>query len=218
MAARTTPARKGLGPAERRQTLVDAGWDLLAAGGPRAVTIDAVVERLGITRPIFYRHFRDRGELLAALYGRYADEFVATMDAVLFGSAATIGELLQTATAAYFELVDRQGIVIRPLVEAAQDDERMAAARAELRDRMQRRWTVALTERVPPGRRDRMAQDPALFDTLAALIQVLQATSMEGATIFLDQPARRPAVVQALAVLLDDIEDRFFAHASPDAG
>jgi len=53
-----------------RDALVDAAADLLAAGGPAAVTLREVGRRAGVSHNAPYKHFADKEELLAAVAGR----------------------------------------------------------------------------------------------------------------------------------------------------
>jgi AcrR family transcriptional regulator len=55
---------------DRRNRLLDVAADLVSAGDIEAVTMDAVAERAGVSRPLVYKHFANRTELLAALYQR----------------------------------------------------------------------------------------------------------------------------------------------------
>jgi AcrR family transcriptional regulator len=58
-------------PAEqRRAELLDAALNLVATRGRRAVTMDAVAERVGVTKPVVYGMFTSRTELLTALLRR----------------------------------------------------------------------------------------------------------------------------------------------------
>ena len=57
---------------ERRELLLDVTRDLLAEGGPRAVTMGTVAERAEVTRALVYKHFDNKHDLLAALYQREA--------------------------------------------------------------------------------------------------------------------------------------------------
>jgi AcrR family transcriptional regulator len=56
--------------ADRRDTLLDATAELLASGDAEAVSMEAVAERAGVSRPLVYKHFANRRELLAAVYRR----------------------------------------------------------------------------------------------------------------------------------------------------
>lgn len=64
------PAR--LARAERRDALLDVTAELVASGDAESVSMEAVAERAGVSRPLVYKHFANRSELLAALYKREA--------------------------------------------------------------------------------------------------------------------------------------------------
>jgi AcrR family transcriptional regulator len=51
----------------RKAEIVAAARDLLETGGPEAVTMRAIAERLGIQAPSLYKHFADKEALEAAL-------------------------------------------------------------------------------------------------------------------------------------------------------
>ena len=56
--------------ADRRDALLDAAAALVATGDIEAVSMEAVAERAGVSRPLVYKHFANRKELLAAVYQR----------------------------------------------------------------------------------------------------------------------------------------------------
>jgi AcrR family transcriptional regulator len=55
-------------PARSRARLLDAATTLLRAGGPNAVTIDAVTRTANVARATLYRHFSSVNELMAAAF------------------------------------------------------------------------------------------------------------------------------------------------------
>ena len=59
-----------LAAADRRDALIDAAAELVAANDVEAVSMEAVAERAGVSRPLVYKHFGNRSELLAAVYRR----------------------------------------------------------------------------------------------------------------------------------------------------
>ena len=66
-AGRRDPGERGrLGREERREALLDAASALAVGGEPEAITMDAVAERAGVSRPLVYRHFPNREDLIAA--------------------------------------------------------------------------------------------------------------------------------------------------------
>jgi AcrR family transcriptional regulator len=67
----TRPAvRPRVGAAERREQLIDAAADIVSAAGVDALTMEAVVAKLGVHRPIVYRHFANAEMLLDAVVER----------------------------------------------------------------------------------------------------------------------------------------------------
>jgi AcrR family transcriptional regulator len=58
--------------AERRDALLDAAVALVTSKDVAAVTMETVAERAGVSRPLVYKHFANRNELLAAVYQREA--------------------------------------------------------------------------------------------------------------------------------------------------
>src|SRR5262249_19750467 len=55
---------------ERRDALLDAAVEIVTSGDVAAVSMEAVAERAGVSRPLVYKHFANRSELLAAVYRR----------------------------------------------------------------------------------------------------------------------------------------------------
>jgi AcrR family transcriptional regulator len=58
----------------RRELLLDVTRELLAEGGPRAVTMGTVADRAEVTRALVYKHFDNKHDLLAAAYQREAKQ------------------------------------------------------------------------------------------------------------------------------------------------
>src|ERR1700684_1211244 len=56
----------------RRDALLDAAVALVSAEGVHVVSMEAVAERAGVSRPLVYKHFANRDELVAAAYRREA--------------------------------------------------------------------------------------------------------------------------------------------------
>ncbi len=57
-------------PTWSRDLLVDTAVELLSAGGPAAVTVDAVTRAAQVSRATLYRQFPSGSELLAAAFGQ----------------------------------------------------------------------------------------------------------------------------------------------------
>jgi len=75
--------RARLARADRRDALLDAALALVAEGDIESVSMEAVAERAGVSRPLVYKHFANRSELLAAVYQREAALLHAELSAAV---------------------------------------------------------------------------------------------------------------------------------------
>jgi AcrR family transcriptional regulator len=65
--------------ADRRQQLLDTTLDLVVERGFHAVTIEAVANAAGVTRPIVYKQFTDLPGLVRALVDREEDRAISQL-------------------------------------------------------------------------------------------------------------------------------------------
>ncbi|NJP42773.1 TetR/AcrR family transcriptional regulator [Actinacidiphila epipremni] len=90
-----------------RDGLVAAGLDLARAGGPDAVVLREATRAVGVVPNAAYRHFANRGELLAAVcaaaIGELADRMAAGTASVPgpYGDPAAAGARLRAVGTAY---------------------------------------------------------------------------------------------------------------------
>jgi len=90
-----TPARTS------RARVVDAARALLEEGGPEAVTMAAVAQRVGVRAPSLYKHIRDRAALLDAVAIDAAEELGRTMTVTSAGAGADPGSRIAALAVAY---------------------------------------------------------------------------------------------------------------------
>jgi AcrR family transcriptional regulator len=64
------PRRSPEEVARMRERMLDVALELLREGGPQAISIRALAERLGVSHMVFYTYFDSRAELLRALSHR----------------------------------------------------------------------------------------------------------------------------------------------------
>jgi AcrR family transcriptional regulator len=76
-----------------RERIIDAGAELFYAQGIRAVSADKIIERAGITKVTFYRHFPTKDDLVVAYLERRA---AWERGAVLGASEAAHGDVDET--------------------------------------------------------------------------------------------------------------------------
>ena len=88
------PARAGTARgALTRERIVEAAADLFYAQGLRAVSADKIIERAGITKVTFYRHFPSKDDLIVAYLERRA---AWERGAILGASEAAHGNVDET--------------------------------------------------------------------------------------------------------------------------
>ncbi|NKY36706.1 TetR/AcrR family transcriptional regulator [Nocardia speluncae] len=157
--------------AERREQLVDVGFDLLGTDGPAAVTMRAVTRLANLSPRYFYESFTDRTALLTAVYDRLETELLARLGATT--EAADTHTIIRSALeicAAYFEEDPRRARVL--LREPLTDD--------TLRRHSANRLPVFLRTMLP-----------ALGDEVNALLPdseealIISATALSGALVAL---------------------------------
>ncbi|KLI04719.1 transcriptional regulator [Mycolicibacterium conceptionense] len=68
-----------LGPDRRRPQVLDTALDIAANQGLADVTMGAIAQRMGVTRPVVYACYPGRGEVLAALLDRETDEVLSSL-------------------------------------------------------------------------------------------------------------------------------------------
>ncbi|MGI5128886.1 TetR/AcrR family transcriptional regulator [Pseudonocardia sp. CA-107938] len=70
-------------PVEQRRTeLLDAALDLVVTEGHSAATMEAVAERVGVSKPVVYGVFENRAALLGALLQREQEAVMAQLAAI----------------------------------------------------------------------------------------------------------------------------------------
>ncbi|QLL10403.1 TetR/AcrR family transcriptional regulator [Mycobacterium vicinigordonae] len=99
-ALRRQRAPRGLGDRLRHEILDAATELLLETGRARAVSIRSVAERVGVTSPSIYLHFKDKDALLDAVCVRYLDQLDREMTLAGSGQPCTI-EVLRAQGLAY---------------------------------------------------------------------------------------------------------------------
>ncbi|GGL05053.1 TetR/AcrR family transcriptional regulator [Nocardia jinanensis] len=115
--------------AERREQLVDVGFELLGTGGSTAVTMRAVTRLAKLSPRYFYESFADRRELVVAVYDRLEAELrtrLSTIDPD--GDLHSIVRSALRICATYFEQDPRRA---RVLLRAPLTDDALRAHSAD---------------------------------------------------------------------------------------
>lgn len=113
----TTSRRRGSSAREARRTeLLDAADRVISTAGPDA-SMRAIAAAAGITKPILYRYFGDKGGLYSALADRYLEPLIATVRETLLATPPQ--DRLRATVDAYLRFISEQPQVYRFLVQRA---------------------------------------------------------------------------------------------------
>jgi AcrR family transcriptional regulator len=104
------------GRAARRQELLDAADRIVQRDGP-AASMATIAAEAGITKPVLYRHFGDKGGLYAALADRYTERLLDDLRAALAGGQTRRTRVERTVDA-YLAAIELQPQVYRFLVHS----------------------------------------------------------------------------------------------------
>jgi AcrR family transcriptional regulator len=111
----------GLSPPDRRTQLLAAADRVVQREGS-AASMNVIAAEAGITKPILYRHFGDKGGLYRALAERHIDTLLERLRAALL-TRGGLRARTQATVEAYLAAVEEQPQIYRFLVERAAAEE-----------------------------------------------------------------------------------------------
>jgi AcrR family transcriptional regulator len=110
-----------------RQRIVEAAVELHSTLGPSRVTVKAIAERAGVTRPTVYAHFPDDRSLFQACSG-HVRETTPPPDPAAWRSISDPGERLEAALCDLYGYYER----LEPLLDNVQRDAAVMPLVAEM--------------------------------------------------------------------------------------
>jgi AcrR family transcriptional regulator len=155
----TGPAR--VTAEQRRDLLLDMAAELLVSGSPEAVSMELVAERCGVSRPLVYKHFANRDELLGELYKREARRLDADL-ATEVAAAGTVEEMFRALIHGALRAAHERGHLFSALRAAGGSSRGL---RREQRARDDRTFRVFARRAV-----EELALDPRLGPTAVSLL------------------------------------------------
>jgi AcrR family transcriptional regulator len=105
----------------RRRELLEAADRVVLRDGPGA-SMNAIAAEAGITKPILYRHFGDKGGLFRALAERQTDELLSGIREAML-TPGTPRERTEAAIEAYLAAIEKRPAVYRFVVDRAVAEE-----------------------------------------------------------------------------------------------
>ncbi|WP_328316180.1 TetR family transcriptional regulator [Streptomyces sp. NBC_00388] len=112
-----TQARQQRSAHSRRRELLEAADRVVLRDGPRA-SMNAIAAEAGITKPILYRHFGDKGGLYRALAKRHTDALLSALRAALDAPAGR-RERVEATLDTYLAAIEARPQVYRFLMHPA---------------------------------------------------------------------------------------------------
>ena len=103
--------------AARRVELLDAADRVISVAGPQA-SMRAIAAAAGVTKPILYRHFGDKGGLYGALADRYLGPLIGAVRSALVG-VHNPDERVRATVDAYLRFISEQPQIYRFLIHRA---------------------------------------------------------------------------------------------------
>ena len=153
-----------------REAILAAARAVVAERPFAQVSVGAVMERTEMTRPAFYRHFADLPALLLALVGDVATRLQEV--GVAWATSPTYGPLnARRHLGALVDVVADDLPLIRALLEAARQDEQVAAMRRSVDDQLCEAMAAGLRLAVQRGEIDGMDEE----QVARAMVALLQA-------------------------------------------
>lgn len=115
-----------------RQRIIDAATELVRERSYAQLSVGEIMERAGIGRTIFYRHFDDLGELLVRAAREAIEELYAAQRALAESRVEHGPEAVRPAIELAVDVYRRHGPLLRAVSEAAASDGLVAAGRAPI--------------------------------------------------------------------------------------
>ncbi|WP_232666246.1 TetR/AcrR family transcriptional regulator [Pseudonocardia sp. TRM90224] len=104
----TKSPRRRVSRAEREQQILDAAVAVFTERGFQSASMDAVAERVGVTKPVLYTHFGSKDGLLLACITRSRAELLQVTVAAV-SAAKGPEDALRSGIKAFFDYLDAQG-------------------------------------------------------------------------------------------------------------
>ncbi|HWB67027.1 MAG TPA: helix-turn-helix domain-containing protein [Mycobacteriales bacterium] len=131
----TSTTRRRLSRADRAQQLLAVAEAVFAERGIRAVSMDEIAERAGVTKPLLYDHFGSKDGLVAAVVEQAGQVLADTVLAAV-AEAPDAETALACGLRAYFGFIDdRRSAWHALLADAATPGSQAGAALDRIRDR-----------------------------------------------------------------------------------
>lgn len=146
MAVRRLPRRPAELPerksgAERRAEILEATRSVIVEQGLAYVTMERVAGQAGVSKPVVYGQFGNRGALLVALLEQFWDEIDSQLasDKLASHDLETFTEALISA---YFDALEQGGPALQAILSSGSEDPDVNQARLDRFERIEDIWSA----------------------------------------------------------------------------
>ena len=120
-------------PGKKEETWIKEGFAEIARSGVEGVRVEVLAKNLGITKGGFYRRFKDRAALLAAMLAEWSSGRIAAIEQQASLDGQTARDRLKALIRLYSERTNTEGMAIELAIRQwARTDETAAEAVASV--------------------------------------------------------------------------------------
>ena len=174
-----------MAPEERRRQLLDAALALIAEDGYESVTIEAVANRVGVTRPVVYSVFSNVDELLVTLLDSHEKRTMVGVGKAVSDHGEGPGALVRNAMFEFLRSIEASPDGWKVILQAED-----SAAPAEVQRRYVR-GREHVTGLLADALRTSLGPAAAELDT-EILAEAIVTLAHRGGTLMLADPDRYP--------------------------
>jgi TetR/AcrR family transcriptional regulator, ethionamide resistance regulator len=189
MSVATRTERARLTREQSRARIIAAATELVRERSYPELSVGAIMERAGLERTIFYRHFDDLGDLFMQTGREAIEELYETQVDLSAARDGVEPEVVRAAIEQAVTAYSRHGPLLRALAEAAATDAQVAAGQARIRRRFDRLVARSLNDLLELD-----STPPADVDEIARALNRLNESYL------LDAFGREPRISPARAV------------------
>ncbi|MGB8332788.1 MAG: TetR/AcrR family transcriptional regulator [Polyangiales bacterium] len=141
------PARTRLSPEDRQQQLLRVTSDIIAADGIDKVRIPHVAAAAGVTRPVVYKFFPNRHELIKGVLEDFREDFAGRTPNILDADAAAdVASIARGFIDAACDTIEAKGSGGWQLLRSVGPDREISAISKEFRGQLVEPWLLPLRE------------------------------------------------------------------------
>ena len=139
--------RTRLSPEDREQQLLRVASDIIEADGVDSVRIPYVAAAAGVTRPVVYKFFPNRHELIKAVLEDFREDFARrTPDILNTEEDADVGSIARAFIDAACDTIEARGPGGWQILRSAGHDSEISAISKDFRGQLVQPWLIPLRE------------------------------------------------------------------------